>query len=287
MSIIIEASNFKINLEKGKITGMLFYSHEEMEDFLKLLLGGFLIKNDNRENLIDSIKKGAFQIFLKRIEEKEIKVKEIFSILSLLNGRSKEWITNNDMIKEVLGKKYSELDEDLQIIVSIATLCNFEYTECIMLVEKEEKFLKRERVIKFLTWLKEKSIPILILSSETLGLEMEKLADIVYIVEKNRILDVGSPQDLIKKHVPTMMLIVEYSTKQVNEFIEMLERKRGIKVIYYDDKIMKILAERIEDSFRKVFFSAEQTNTALINIKVIFPTLNEVIKSIRGEKIWE
>jgi ABC-type multidrug transport system ATPase subunit len=216
--------------------------------------------------------------------EPNFSIKDIIKFLALTYEVKEESDYYQILGKRIeLNKKYKDLSSAEKILLSLFCLLITDYEYYILNLAE----LNIENEIWYvLQKFKEKNKGCLIISNNPSSIE--KISDHVYITFELKLIDQGTPSDLVNKYVPKIFVEIFHSSpSKINEFIEALSRKRGINVISYDDKEIKLEVEKVQDSLRRIFFSAEQTDFLITNISLFFPTLNEVYKVIKNEKIWE
>ena len=216
--------------------------------------------------------------------EPNFSIKDIIKFLALTYEVKEESDYYQILGKRIeLNKKYKDLSSAEKILLSLFCLLITDYEYYILNLAE----LNIENEIWYvLQKFKEKNKGCLIISNNPSSIE--KISDHVYITFELKLIDQGTPSDLVNKYVPKIFVEIFHSSpSKINEFIEALSRKRGIDVISYDDKEIKLEVEKVQDSLRRIFFSAEQTDFLITNISLFFPTLNEVYKVIKNEKIWE
>jgi ABC-type multidrug transport system ATPase subunit len=216
--------------------------------------------------------------------EPNFSIKDIIKFLALTYEVKEESDYYQILGKRIeLNKKYKDLSSAEKILLSLFCLLITDYEYYILNLAE----LNIENEIWYvLQKFKEKNKGCLIISNNPSSIE--KISDHVYITFELKVIDQGTPSDLVNKYVPKIFVEIFHSSpSKINEFIEALSRKRGINVISYDDKEIKLEVEKVQDSLRRIFFSAEQTDFLITNISLFFPTLNEVYKVIKNEKIWE
>ncbi|MDT7886186.1 MAG: hypothetical protein RQ968_02285 [Thermoproteota archaeon] len=216
--------------------------------------------------------------------EPNFSIKDIIKFLALTYEVKEESDYYQILGKRIeLNKKYKDLSSAEKILLSLFCLLITDYEYYILNLAE----LNIENEIWYvLQKFKEKNKGCLIISNNPSSIE--KISDHVYITFELKLIDQGTPFDLVNKYVPKIFVEIFHSSpSKINEFIEALSRKRGINVISYDDKEIKLEVEKVQDSLRRIFFSAEQTDFLITNISLFFPTLNEVYKVIKNEKIWE
>jgi ABC-type multidrug transport system ATPase subunit len=216
--------------------------------------------------------------------EPNFSIKDIIKFLALTYEVKEESDYYQILGKRIeLNKKYKDLSSAEKILLSLFCLLITDYEYYILNLAE----LNIENEIWYvLQKFKEKNKGCLIISNNPSSIE--KFSDHVYITFELKLIDQGTPSDLVNKYVPKIFVEIFHSSpSKINEFIEALSRKRGINVISYDDKEIKLEVEKVQDSLRRIFFSAEQTDFLITNISLFFPTLNEVYKVIKNEKIWE
>jgi ABC-type multidrug transport system ATPase subunit len=216
--------------------------------------------------------------------EPNFSIKDIIKFLALTYEVKEESDYYQILGKRIeLNKKYKDLSSAEKILLSLFCLLITDYEYYILNLAE----LNIENEIWYvLQKFKEKNKGCLIISNNPSSIE--KISDHVYITFELKLIDQGTPSDLVNKYVPKIFVEIFHSSpSKINEFIEALSRKRGINVISYDDKEIKLEVEKVQDSLRRIFFSAEQTDFLITSISLFFPTLNEVYKVIKNEKIWE
>jgi len=216
--------------------------------------------------------------------EPNFSIKDIIKFLTLTYEVKEESDYYQILGKRIeLNKKYKDLSSAEKILLSLFCLLITDYEYYILNLAE----LNIENEIWYvLQKFKEKNKGCLIISNNPSSIE--KISDHVYITFELKLIDQGTPSDLVNKYVPKIFVEIFHSSpSKINEFIEALSRKRGINVISYDDKEIKLEVEKVQDSLRRIFFSAEQTDFLITNISLFFPTLNEVYKVIKNKKIWE
>ncbi|MFZ8849336.1 MAG: hypothetical protein ACO2OV_03770 [Thermoproteota archaeon] len=216
--------------------------------------------------------------------EPNFSIKDIIKFLTLTYEVKEESDYYQILGKRIeLNKKYKDLSSAEKILLSLFCLLITDYEYYILNLAE----LNIENEIWYvLQKFKEKNKGCLIISNNPSSIE--KISDHVYITFELKLIDQGTPSDLVNKYVPKIFVEIFHSSpSKINEFIEALSRKRGIDVISYDDKEIKLEVEKVQDSLRRIFFSAEQTDFLITNISLFFPTLNEVYKVIKNKKIWE
>jgi ABC-type multidrug transport system ATPase subunit len=216
--------------------------------------------------------------------EPNFSIKDIIKFLALTYEVKEESDYYQILGKRIeLNKKYKDLSAAEKVMLSLICLLMTDYEYHIL--NFSELNIENE-IWYILQKFKEKNKGCLIISHNPASIE--KISDYVYITLDLKLINHGTPSDLINKYVPKIFLEISHSSPlKINEFIEALSRKRGINVISYDDKVIKLEVEKVQDSLRRIFFSAEQTDFLITNISLFFPTLNEVYKVIKNEKIWE
>jgi ABC-type multidrug transport system ATPase subunit len=276
MSLTSSLSSFEffktLKLEKGKIFSILCENQKNCLNIFNELKK--LYSSSNNIFFFNNI----FSF------EPTFSVKDIIKFLTLTYDIKEEGEYYQTLVKLIeLNKKYRDLSLAEKVMLSLVCLLITDYEYHILNfselnIENEIWYILR----KF----KEKNKGCLIVSHNPASIE--KISDYVYITLDLKLIDHGTPSDLINKYVPKIFVEISHSSPlKINEFIEALSRKRGINVISYDDKVIKLEVEKVQDSLRRIFFSAEQTDFLITNISLFFPTLNEVYKVIKNEKIWE
>jgi ABC-type multidrug transport system ATPase subunit len=216
--------------------------------------------------------------------EPNFSIKDIIKFLALTYEVKEESDYYQILGKRIeLNKKYKDLSSAEKILLSLFCLLITDYEYYILNLAE----LNIENEIWYvLQKFKEKNKGCLIISNNPSSIE--KISDHVYITFELKLIDQGTPSDLVNKYVPKIFVEIFHSSpSKINEFIEALSRKRGINVISYDDKEIKLEVEKVQDSLRRIFFSAEQADFLITNISLFLPTLNEAYKVIKNEKIWE
>jgi ABC-type multidrug transport system ATPase subunit len=261
-----------LKLEKGKIFSILCENQENCLNIFNELKKFYSSSN----NIFFFNNVFSFEL--------DFSVKDIVKFLTLTYDIKEESEYYQILSKQIgLNKKYKNLSLTEKVMLSLICLLMTDYEYQIL--NFSELNIENE-IWYILQKFKEKNKGCLIISHNPASIE--KISDYVYITLDLKLIDHGTPSDLINKYVPKIFVEISHSSpSKINEFIEALSRKRGINVISYDDKEIKLEVEKVQDSLRRIFFSAEQTDFLITNISLFFPTLNEVYKVIKNEKIWE
>ena len=261
-----------LKLEKGKIFSILCENQENCLNIFNELKKFYSSSN----NIFFFNNVFSFEL--------DFSVKDIVKFLTLTYDIKEESEYYQILSKQIgLNKKYKNLSLTEKVMLSLICLLMTDYEYQIL--NFSELNIENE-IWYILQKFKEKNKGCLIISHNPASIE--KISDYVYITLDLKLIDHGTPSDLINKYVPKIFVEISHSSpSKINEFIEALSRKRGINVISYDDKEIKLEVEKVQDSLRRIFFSAEQADFLITNISLFFPTLNEAYKVIKNEKIWE
>jgi len=261
-----------LKLKKGKIFSIICENQENCLNIFNELKKFYSLSN----NIFFFNNVFSFEL--------DFSVKDIVKFLTLTYDIKEESEYYQILSKQIgLNKKYKNLSLTEKVMLSLICLLMTDYEYHIL--NFSELNIENE-IWYILQKFKEKNKGCLIISHNPASIE--KISDYVYITLDLKLIDHGTSSDLINKYVPKIFVEISHSSPlKINEFIEALSRKRGINVISYDDKVIKMEVEKVQDSLRRIFFSAEQADFLITNISLFFPTLNEAYKVIKNEKIWE
>lgn len=271
----LRGEGLEIELYENSINSILFIYEDEMRQFIeKLFKDGFEIEGRRIKDLFRS----EDIVFFKMQNFKGLKVKEILNSYFFLGSKElKEFAFKK--LESILDEFYEKINnEERKLVDFILSLI----TSKKLLIILDAENLLNEKLIKLI--IESKNFRTIFIISKDAE-KIEEISDYIYIIKKMKVIDFGKPLYLLQK-IPKMIFLVRYKATKVEDFIEALERKRGIKIIHRDETTMKILAEKVEDSLRRIFLSAEQSNTILLDISVVFPKLKDLIDYFEGRGEW-
>jgi ABC-2 type transport system ATP-binding protein len=122
--------------------------------------------------------------------------------------------------------------------------------------------------------------------------EAEELSDQVAIMDKGKIIALGSPRQLIKK-VKIENTITVVPNKITPKVIEAVKKVSGVKRSYkaYDEEekieTIKIITERPEDILPEVVSGISSIGTKILSVQLSRGTLEDVFILLTGRSLTE
>jgi ABC-2 type transport system ATP-binding protein len=111
--------------------------------------------------------------------------------------------------------------------------------------------------------------------------EAERLCDRVAIIEHGKIIDVGSPRELIARHCPTRTVVL---ATQDPDVAERLSRIESAEIIARQDSYFTVQGHR-EDFVTDVIHCLSENKIRVIDFRTVLPTLEDVFLKLTGRSI--
>src|SRR4029453_14304064 len=113
--------------------------------------------------------------------------------------------------------------------------------------------------------------------------EAERLCDRVAIIDHGRIVDVDSPEGLVRRHCPERTIVVETADPRATE---LLGRVTGIDAAAREEKTV-VLRARSVDVMTGVFRCLADQQIPVTDFRTFVPTLEDVFLKLTGHSVRE
>jgi ABC-2 type transport system ATP-binding protein len=111
--------------------------------------------------------------------------------------------------------------------------------------------------------------------------EAERLCDRVAIIEHGKIIDVGSPRELIARHCPTRTVVLATQDAGAEERLSRIE---SAEIVARQDSYFTIQGQR-EDFVTDVIHCLSENKIRVIDFRTVLPTLEDVFLKLTGRSI--
>ena len=113
--------------------------------------------------------------------------------------------------------------------------------------------------------------------------EAERLCDRVAIIDHGRIVDVDSPEGLVRRHCPERTIVIETADPRATE---LLGRVTGIDAATREEKTV-VLRARSVDVMTGVFRCLADQQIPVTDFRTFVPTLEDVFLKLTGHSVRE
>lgn len=137
----------------------------------------------------------------------------------------------------------------------------------------------RESIWEYIKYLNKEEKVTILLTTHYME-EVDKLCDKVAIMNKGKIIKVGTPESL-KNELKSDTITAK--VERPKEFVKIVQDIEGVKEAFLNEKIIKIIVERGENLIPKIVNFANMNNFEIKSIKIERPTLDEVFKKYISE----
>lgn len=111
--------------------------------------------------------------------------------------------------------------------------------------------------------------------------EAERLCDRVAIIEHGRVIEMGSPADLVKKHCPQRSVVFSCPRNGVPE---LLERIPGVNAVKSDGQVHRVSGTG-EDFVTDIIRFVSEESLRVSDFRTVMPTLEDVFLKLTGHGI--
>jgi ABC-2 type transport system ATP-binding protein len=115
--------------------------------------------------------------------------------------------------------------------------------------------------------------------------ELGTMCDRLVIIDKGKILDTGTPDEITERYSKNMEIQLETSQRKYASIIKKLTKKADIVKAYNKKNRLIIYTPKAEKTLHALLHIIEDTNQTLLDIDVNKPNLNEVFESLTKGKL--
>ena len=116
-----------------------------------------------------------------------------------------------------------------------------------------------------------------IITSHLLG-EVEQICDVLAILHKGKVIEMGSPDELKDKYTKDQVIRFETNTKDYSNIIPVLKRN-GAKNIFQKDKYMYVYTPQAEKVLDGLLADLRKKKDHLVSVEVSKPSIEEVFEA--------
>jgi len=113
--------------------------------------------------------------------------------------------------------------------------------------------------------------------------EAERLCDRVAIMEHGRIIDIDTPESLVRRHCPERTVVLDTDAPDA---AELFEKIAGIESVARVEKRFTIRG-RSEDLVTEVIHCLSENRIRVTDFRTVLPTLEDVFLKLTGRSIRE
>ncbi len=112
--------------------------------------------------------------------------------------------------------------------------------------------------------------------------EAERLCDRVAIIEHGKIIDIGSPEELVRRHCPMRTVVLATEDALAEEFLRTIPSVRNVTRSKTRDSRFK---GRGEDFVTEVIQCLSENRIRVTDFRTVLPNLEDVFLKLTGHSI--
>jgi ABC-2 type transport system ATP-binding protein len=111
--------------------------------------------------------------------------------------------------------------------------------------------------------------------------EAERLCDRVAIIEHGKIIDIGSPEELVRRHCPTRTVLLATDNKLAEESLRTIP---SVEIVTRQDSRFTVLGQG-DDFVTEVIHCLSENRIRVTDFRTVLPSLEDVFLKLTGHSI--